>query len=53
MHIGKRILVKYEGKVREGNVENFSLEDLNIILDTGEKIKRKFWEIGQINENKE
>jgi len=45
MHIGKWLLVKYEGKVIKGIVSNFSDEDLEITLDDNIIITRKFWEV--------
>jgi len=54
MNIGKKLLVKHDGKVQEGNVEKIYDEDLDIRLDNGELIRRKFWEIRSIpNEKKD
>ena len=53
MHIGKWLLVKHEGKILKGIVKKIYFEDLDIELDSGETIKRKFWEVRGIpNENK-
>lgn len=49
MHLGKRLLVKHDGQIQEGNVEQIFEEDLIIRLDNGETITRKFWEIRSIN----
>jgi len=53
MHIGKRLLIKHEGKILEGNVEQIFVEDLYIRLDSGELIIRKFWEVRIIDEKEE
>jgi hypothetical protein len=50
MHIGKRLLVRHKGKVQEGIVENISGDDLDIRLDNGELIRKKFWEVRRIDE---
>jgi hypothetical protein len=48
MQIGLRLLVKHEGIIKEGTVIDFSFEDLDIKLDDGTIIRRKFWEIRKI-----
>jgi len=53
MYIGLRLLIKHESKVQEGSVIIIYDEDLDIRLDTGEVIKRKFWETRKIDEKKE
>ena len=53
MHIGKRLIIKHEGKVQEGNVIKIYDEDLDIKLDDGTTIQRKFWEVRIIDEKKE
>lgn len=54
MYIGYRLLIKHEGEVKEGIVEKIFEEDLDIKLNTGEIIRRKFWEVRSIpNEKKE
>jgi hypothetical protein len=50
MYIGKRVLVKYEGKLIEGNVITIYREELEIILDNKQIIKKYYWEIGKIKE---
>jgi hypothetical protein len=45
MHIGKWILVKHEGEVQRGIVQEFGVDDLTIALDNGIIIKRKYWEV--------
>jgi hypothetical protein len=53
MYIGQKLLVKHEGKVQEGIVENIYLEDLDIRLNNRELISRKFWEVRKVDEKKE
>jgi len=48
MQIGRRLLVKHEGKIQEGIVENIWSEDLFIRLENGELISRKFWEVRSV-----
>lgn len=45
MYIGKIVLIKHEGQIQEGNVEQIYPEDLDIRLVNGELIRRKFWEV--------
>jgi hypothetical protein len=45
MHIGKWLLVKHEGKIVKGIVKDFFQDDLNIQLEDGTIIRRKFWEV--------
>lgn len=53
MYIGKRLLVRHNGIVQEGNVEKIFMNDLDIKLDNGDLIRRKFWEVRSIqNEEK-
>lgn len=49
MYIGKLILVKHDGVIQEGKVENIYPEDLDIRLENGDLIRRKFWEIRKID----
>jgi len=51
LYIGKRVLVKYNGELKEGNVETIYFDYLDIKLDDGTIIQRKFWEIGKIKRN--
>ena len=53
MHVGKWLLVKHEGLIQRGIVEQFFMEDLDIRLDNGELIRRKYWEVRKIDEKKE
>jgi membrane protease subunit (stomatin/prohibitin family) len=53
MHIGFRLLIKHEGKVQEGSVIKIYEEDLDIRLDSGEIVRRKFWEVRKPDEKKE
>jgi hypothetical protein len=45
MNIGKRLIVKHKEKIQEGVVEKIYIEDLDIRLDSGELINRKYWEV--------
>jgi hypothetical protein len=45
MHIGKWLLVKHEDKIITGIVIKFFQDDLDIKLDDGTIIRRKFWEV--------
>jgi hypothetical protein len=45
MNIGKAVLVKHNEVVVEGIVQEVFSEDLEIRLDNGELIRRKYWEI--------
>ena len=46
MYLGKRIIIKHEGKIQEGSIHKIFEEDLEIMLDGGIIVTRKFWEIG-------
>jgi len=48
MYIGKSVLVKHNGIVQEGKVEIIYDEDLDIRLENGELIRRKYWEIRKV-----
>jgi len=48
MYIGKLLLVKHEGKILKGIVIQIFQEDLDIKLENNEIIRRKFWEVRQI-----
>jgi len=50
MYIGQRLLVKHDGVLQEGNVEQIFQEDLEIKLDSNAIIMRKFWEVRRIDE---
>ena len=45
MYIGKYLLVKYEGKIKKGMVKKIYFEDLDIQLEDGNIVRRKFWEV--------
>jgi len=45
LYLGQRVLIKYEGKIVEGNVSQIFSEDLEIKLENNIKVFRKFWEI--------
>jgi hypothetical protein len=45
MHIGKWLLIKYEGKILRGVVVKIFQEDLDIKLDAETIVRRKFWEV--------
>lgn len=53
MHIGKWLLVKYEGMVIKGIVVKIFFEDLEIELENNIIVRRKFWEVGKINEKED
>ena len=48
MYIGQRLLVKHNGVLQEGNVEQIFQEDLEIKLDNNIIIMRKFWETHKV-----
>lgn len=48
MHIGKWLLVKHEGQVKKGIVTQIYPEDLDIKLEDGTIIRRKFWEVHNV-----
>ena len=48
MHIDKWLLIKHEGKVIKGMVVKILSEDLDIKLEDGTIIRRKFWEVRNI-----
>jgi hypothetical protein len=50
MYLGKRVIVKHNNKLQEGNVIQIFSEELEIKLDTGELIRRKFWEVRSQND---
>lgn len=52
MNIGQPILVKHNGIVQEGIIEVIYSEDLDIRLENGELIRRKFWEVRKIENKK-
>ena len=53
MYIGKRLLIKEKKQIKKGIVINFSEEDLDIKLEDGTIVKRKFWEVRSSNEKEE
>lgn len=48
MQIGKHLLVKHNGIVKEGIVIKIYPEDLEIKLEDDIIIKRKFWEVRSV-----
>jgi len=50
MHIGKWLLVKENEQIQKGRVINFLNEDLEIKLEDGTIVRRKFWEVRKIDE---
>lgn len=50
MYIGKWLLVRYENKVQKGTVIQIYKEDLDVKLENGDIIRKKFWEVGKIDE---
>lgn len=53
MYLGKRVLVRQDGILQEGNVTQIFDEDLEIKLENGQIIKRKYWEVGKIDEKED
>lgn len=53
MVIGRRLLIKHEGKIQESIVVEFSYDDLKLKLDDGTVILRKFWEVRKIEEKED
>jgi len=53
MFIGQSVYVKHEGTVQIGKVEIIWDEDLQIKLDSGELITRKFWSIRKVERKDE
>jgi len=49
MYIGKRLLIKHEGKIQEGTVIQIFSEDLDIQLSDNLIVRRKFWEVRTIS----
>jgi len=52
MYLGKRLILKHNGKLQEGSVENIFPEDLDIRLDSGELVRKKFWEVRSSSDEK-
>ena len=52
MFIKQLVYVKHEGKVQIGTVEIIWDEKLEIKLENGETIHRKFWEIRKVPNEK-
>lgn len=52
LFIGQNVYVKHENKVQIGKVEFIFSEELQIRLNTGELITRKFWEIRKVINDK-
>jgi len=48
MYIGKWLLIQHEGQIMKGIVIKIYPEDLDIKLDDGIVIRRKFWEVREI-----
>ena len=49
MYLGKWLLVKHENIVQKGIVTKIFREDLEIKLDDGTIIRRKFWEVRKLD----
>ena len=49
MNIGKVVLVRHNGEIKEGIVQEIYNEELEIKLEDGELIRRKYWEIGVVS----
>jgi hypothetical protein len=52
LFIKQLVYVKHEGKVQIGKVEVIWDEELEIKLDSGEIIRRKWWEIRNVPNEK-
>jgi len=52
MYLSQPILIKHNGKVTKGKVIKIYPEELDIELENGEIIRRKFWEIRCIPDEK-
>jgi len=53
MNPGQLLLLRVNGELRKGIAEKIYKEDIDIRLQTGEIILRKFWEIRKIKKNEE
>jgi hypothetical protein len=53
MHIGRWLLVKHDGKIVKGLVIKIFQEDLDIKLEDETIIRRKFWEVRSVPDEKE
>jgi hypothetical protein len=53
MHIGKWLLVKENGRIKKGIVIKIFEEDLDIQLEDLTIVRRKFWEVRSIPNEKE
>ena len=54
MYIGQELLLKHQGALQKGRIKEIYPEELEIILDTGELVKKKYWEVRKItNKNEE
>lgn len=49
MQIGQPVLIRHNNEVKEGKVTKIWAEDLEIELNSGETVQRKFWEVRKIN----
>jgi len=52
VYLGKRILLKYNSQIKEGNVIKIFDEDLEIQLDDNTVVIKKFWEVRDIPDEK-
>jgi hypothetical protein len=50
MHIGKWLLIRHEGKIVKGIVIKIFSEDLEIEIESGITVMRKFWEVRKFDE---
>lgn len=48
MHVGIWILTKYQGKLIRGMVIKLGYEDLELQLEDGTKITKKYWEVRNV-----
>jgi hypothetical protein len=48
LQIGQRLLVKHDGRVRQGIVIKIFSEELDIKLEDEIIVRRKFWEVKKL-----
>jgi len=45
MYIGQTLLIRHNGQIKEGKVKKIFPEDLELELENGTILMRKFWEV--------
>jgi len=53
MYLSQTVLIKYNEKIVEGKVVKIYDEELDIKLDDGEIVRKKYWEIRSVPIEKE